>query len=214
MAMRSSGTKRTIASRSFSGHEGQPETCRHHPLTCCRGSSGMVSLTLRASLTLVAHRDRVLSFLLAVLPSHPPSRLSQRPKPLYPSWHESCSGKCVQCARGAALLPGASSGHLLGKHTGSMLSPHQEKTGEGSQFSRKLYPCQLYRRLALNASKPIKNNPHVLTGTSAWNDIYAMYGATACCRARANGLSPSKLSTTARSGRSSSSSTSCIFPCC
>ena len=103
MAMRSSGTKRTIASRSFSGHEGQPETCRRHPLTCCRGSSGMVSLTLRASLTLVAHRDRVLSFLLAVPPSHPPSHLLQCPRPLYPSWHESCSGKCVQYATAEEL---------------------------------------------------------------------------------------------------------------
>ena len=167
MAMRSSGTKRTTASRSFSGHEGQPETFRHHPLACRRGSSGVVSLTLRASLTLVAHRDRVQSSPLAVPPSPPFPRLLQRPRPWYPSWHESCSGKCVQHARGAALLLGASSRHLWGKHTGSMLSPLQEKTGEGSQFSRELYPCQLYRHRALNASRPIRNSPPALTGTSA-----------------------------------------------
>src|SRR6266853_3239855 len=56
----------------------------------------MVSFTLRASLTLVAHRDRVLSSLAIVPPTCLPSRLSQRPRLLYPSWHESCSGKSVQ----------------------------------------------------------------------------------------------------------------------
>jgi len=58
----------------------------------------MAALILRASLTLVAHRDRVLSSLAVLPPTRPPSRLSQRLRPVYPLWHESCSGKRVWCA--------------------------------------------------------------------------------------------------------------------
>jgi hypothetical protein len=66
MAMKFSGTKRTTASRLCS----DPDTTArgiqllpHHVLTC---SIRYASLTLRASLTLAAHRDRVLSSLAAI----------------------------------------------------------------------------------------------------------------------------------------------------
>jgi len=44
----------------------------------------MVSLTLRASLILVAHRDRVLFFLIVVPLAHPPSRLYTTPTTFAP----------------------------------------------------------------------------------------------------------------------------------
>jgi len=80
-------------------------------------TSGIASLTLRVPLTAVAHRDRVLSFLTIVLPTYTLSRLSQRLRPLDPSWHESCSGKCMWCATrsdviGRTLVEGAWVGSL------------------------------------------------------------------------------------------------------
>jgi hypothetical protein len=84
MAMKFSGTKRTTASRLCS----DPDTTArgiqllpHHVLTC---SIRYASLTLRASLTLVAHRDRVLSFLAIVSPGRPPSRLDHNTRAIVP----------------------------------------------------------------------------------------------------------------------------------
>ena len=109
-------------------------------------------------------------------------------------------------SREAALLPRVSSGYLLRKHRGSMLYPlrAEDRSRDPNPGGSCIHANCIVASLWTHEDRQ-ENNPHVLTGMSAWTDIYAMCGATVCCRARANGPSPSTLWKAVRSGRSSSS---------
>src|SRR2546425_201565 len=91
---------------------------------------------------------------------------------------------------------------------GQHVLPLPEEEGVEIGSWRRLHPCHMYRRTALYARKPRRNKPHILTGTSAWNDIYEMCDALQCCLASANVHSPNKFWKAAVSGKSCSLSTS------
>src|SRR6267143_92251 len=164
----------------------------------------MVSLTLRASLTLVAHRDRVLSSLAIVPPTCLPSRLSQRPRLLYPSWHESCSGKCVQRSYPAPWYILRAS---LGEAYGQRVIPASRENGVRIPILEEAASMPTVSLPRSRRMKTDKKQPARIDG----NECLERYLRDV---RHYSVLSPSKLWKAARSGRSSFWSTSYIFPCC
>ena len=84
--------------------------------------------------------------------------------------------------------PRASSGYLLRMHRGSMLYPLRAEDRSRIPILEEVASMPTVSSPRSGRVKTDKNNLPVLTGMSAWTDIYAMCGATVCCRARANAL--------------------------